>query len=175
MLRSGSELWSRNVRVLSRGVVDRSALVTWTMHQSTIMEASERWTESSLVDFGGAQGFGWSRNNTWLILCLELIGKEDLVAYLCWNIDQVGVELLEFIYLSISFGFIALVSQRRGCIVAWEILQLYEQMADIPLFSPLFFPIGYFCKRSIWWGLLAFKINLSWILFCSFFRFTHPQ
>jgi len=80
---------------------------------------------------------------------LELIGKEDLVAYLCWNIDQVGVELLEFIYLSISFGFIALVSQRRGCIVAWEILQLYEQMADIPLFSPLFFPIGYFCKRSI--------------------------
>jgi hypothetical protein len=44
---------------------------------------------------------------------LELIGKEDLVAYLCWNIDQVGAELLGFsIYLAISFGFIVLVSQR---------------------------------------------------------------
>jgi len=40
MLRSGSELWSRNVRVLSRGFVDRNALVAWTMHQSNIMEAS---------------------------------------------------------------------------------------------------------------------------------------
>jgi hypothetical protein len=39
---SGSELWSRDVRVLSRGVVGRNVLVSWTMHQSNIMEASER-------------------------------------------------------------------------------------------------------------------------------------
>lgn len=129
----------------------------------------------NLLATGGAQGFGWSWNNIWLILCLEFMDKEDLVAYLCWNIDQIGVELLGFsIFLSISLGFIALdlwsvkVPKDVGWILAWWILQLSEEMTDLPYSSPSFFFHWIFLQPVN----LIRTASLSWILSCSCFQLT---
>ena len=126
-------------------------------------------TNWKLLFISGAQGFRWSRNNIWLILCMELMmNKKDLVAEYRSGRWSWTAGLQEPKYLSISFRIDWFRQSKDGWIlVAWWILisAWLEGWADdrnALFISFFFFPTEYFCQRSIWLGLLDFKTNLSW-------------